>query len=79
MMTHEETPKTPLHIDPLAAGMKVSEFVKRFPFAKATIYRWASEKRIKTVRFGRSVFIPMTEVERILDEGLRAPSNTDAA
>ena len=34
--------------------------------SKPAIYKWAHEGRIKAVRIGRTVRIPATEVERLL-------------
>ena len=81
MMTEEKTTLSQkLSISPLSQGMKVSEFCRRFPIAKETAYRWAREGRIKTLRFGRTVFIPLDEVERIMTEGVSQDApNTDAA
>ena len=69
MMTPEENP----YINETLAGIKVSEFVKRIPVAKATVYRMAKDGRIKTVRFGRTVLVPMDEVRRLLSEGTIKP------
>ncbi len=37
--------------------------------SKPAIYKWAQEGRIEVVRIGRTVRIPVAEVDRLLSEG----------
>jgi hypothetical protein len=39
-----------------------------------TFYRAAKAGRIKTIRFGKRLFVPAAEIERISREGLTRPS-----
>jgi excisionase family DNA binding protein len=40
--------------------------------SKPAVYKWAQEGRIEVVRIGRTVRIPVAEVDRLLSEG-RSP------
>jgi len=45
------------------------EFAHRLSISRWTIYAWVAEGRIKSVKLGRLVRIPESEVERIVQEG----------
>jgi excisionase family DNA binding protein len=54
-------------LEPLAMGVK--ELAKRSSVHEQTVYRYIAEGRIKAVKWGDRVLVPITEVERILREG----------
>ena len=47
------------------------EFANRLSISRWTVYAWISEGRIKSVKIGRLVRIPESEVERIVEEGVQ--------
>ncbi len=47
------------------------EFADRLSISRWTVYAWISEGRIKSVKISRLVRIPESEVERIVQEGVR--------
>jgi excisionase family DNA binding protein len=61
------TPPLEPSLEPLA--MSVPELAKRTTVHEQTVYRWIAEGRIKAVKWGGRVLIPVGEVRRILNEG----------
>ncbi|MDA2924121.1 helix-turn-helix domain-containing protein [Acidobacteria bacterium AH-259-L09] len=57
MNTFQETYLTP------------QQFAKRLSISRWTVYAWLSEGRIESVKIGRLVRIPETELQRIISEG----------
>ena len=47
------------------------QFADRLSISRWTTYAWIAEGRIKSVKLGRLVRIPESEVERIVQEGLQ--------
>ena len=47
------------------------KFAKRLSISRWTAYAWISEGRIQSVKIGRLVRIPESEVERIVQEGFQ--------
>ncbi len=47
------------------------QFADRLSISRWTVYAWISEGKIKSVKIGRLVRIPESEVERIVQEGLQ--------
>jgi excisionase family DNA binding protein len=47
------------------------QFADRLVISRWTTYSWISEGKIKSVKIGRLVRIPESEVERIVQEGLQ--------
>ena len=47
------------------------EFAQRLSISRWTAYAWISEGRIQSVKIGRLVRIPESEVERIVQEGIQ--------
>ncbi len=45
------------------------QFADRLSISRWTVYAWLQEGRIKSVKIGRLVRIPESEVERIVQEG----------
>jgi len=58
-----ETPKKRL--------LSVPEFAAELGPTPACIRRWLLERRIASVKLGRLVRIPASELERIIEEGFR--------
>lgn len=51
----------------LAPGYKPQEFCKMIKISKMTLWNWEKTGKIKLSRVGRTVRIPHTEAERILE------------
>jgi excisionase family DNA binding protein len=49
--------------------LTITEFATALRLKPSCIRRWIGERRIETVRVGRLVRIPSTEIERIICEG----------
>jgi len=47
------------------------QFADRLSISRWTVYAWLQEGRIKSVKIGRLVRIPESEVERIIQEGVQ--------
>lgn len=47
------------------------QFADRLSISRWTVYAWIAEGRIKSVKLGRLVRIPDSEVSRIVQEGSR--------
>lgn len=50
--------------------MTVKEFCEALGISPATFWKYHVSGKIKAIRIGRRVLIPMPEVNRILTEGL---------
>ncbi len=50
--------------------MTVKEFCEALGVSPATFWKYHTSGKIKVIRIGRRVLIPMPEVNRILTEGL---------
>ena len=51
--------------------LKVDEAAEALKVTPACIRRWILEAKITTVKIGRLVRIPSSEVDRLVEEGLR--------
>ncbi len=47
------------------------QFADRLSISRWTVYAWIAEGRVKSVKLGRLVRIPESEVERIVQEGIQ--------
>ena len=47
------------------------QFADRLSISRWTVYAWIAEGRIKSVKLGRLVRIPDSEVSRIVQEGVQ--------
>ena len=47
------------------------QFADRLSISRWTVYAWIAEGRIKSVKLGRLVRIPDSEVSRIVQEGFQ--------
>ena len=54
---------------PAAKLLKVPEAAEMLALSQKTIWQWIGERRIGVVRLGRSVRVPLTEIERLMEEG----------
>ncbi len=50
---------------------KIREASELLRVTTKTVYRWTVEGRIRTVRMGRAVRVPASEIDRIIREGLK--------
>jgi len=55
--------------------LTVPEFAARLKVTVACIRRWIIENRVATVRLGRLIRIPATEVDRFVEDGFRPARN----
>ncbi len=53
----------------MAKLLKVPEAAEMLALSQKTVWQWIGERRIGVVRLGRSVRIPVSEIERLLEEG----------
>jgi excisionase family DNA binding protein len=53
------------------ALLSVPQFADALGVTTACIRRWILERKIATVKLGRLVRVPATEVERLINSGLR--------
>jgi hypothetical protein len=53
--------------EPLA--LRVGDFCARIGICKSSFWKFQAAGKIRTVRLGRRVVVPNTEVQRILREG----------
>jgi len=56
--------------------LTVQAFAKTLNVTPACIRRWIEERKITTVKLGRLVRIPLSEVRRIVEQGLRPAKGT---
>lgn len=54
---------------PPAKLLKVPEAAELLALSQKTVWQWIAERRIGVVRLGRSVRIPHSEIERLVEEG----------
>jgi excisionase family DNA binding protein len=54
-----------------SALLSVQEFADALNITVACARRWILERKITTVKLGRLIRVPVTEVERLVDSGLR--------
>ena len=54
-----------------AALLTVPQAAERLNVTRACIRRWILERKIATVKLGRLIRIPASEVERLVNSGLR--------
>lgn len=58
-------------MNPRPVLLSVAEFSETLNITVACTRRWILERRIATVKLGRLVRIPHTELERLINAGLR--------
>ncbi len=51
-------------------ALQVKDFCARIGISPATFWKYAKAEKIRTIRIGGRVLVPMTEVNRILSEGI---------
>lgn len=61
----------PIAIDDLKA-LSIAETAERFGVARDTFYRWCRAGRVRTIRLGDRIVVPIAELRRILESGLDA-------
>lgn len=49
--------------------LKVPEAAEMLTLSPKTMWQWVGERRIAVVRLGRAVRIPLSEIERLMEEG----------
>jgi excisionase family DNA binding protein len=55
----------------LSVLLSIQEFADALHITVACARRWVLERRVTTVKLGRLIRIPATEVQRLIDSGLR--------
>lgn len=53
----------------MAKLLKVPEAAGMLALSQKTVWQWIGERRIEVVRLGRAVRVPLSEVERLIEEG----------
>ena len=51
--------------------LSVPQVAERLGVTRACIRRWILERKITTVKLGRLIRVPASEIERLIDRGLR--------
>ena len=51
--------------------LRVNEFAELLDVTPACVRRWLLERKIASTRIGRLVRIPASEIERLVESGLR--------
>jgi excisionase family DNA binding protein len=54
---------------PVQKLLKVPEAAGMLALSQKTIWQWIGNRRIGVVRLGRAVRVPLSEIERLLEEG----------
>lgn len=54
---------------PIGKLVKVPEAAEILALSQKTVWQWIGERRIGVVRLGRAVRVPVSEIERLLEEG----------
>lgn len=49
--------------------LKVPEAAGMLALSPKTVWQWIGERRIEVVRLGRAVRVPLSEIERLVEEG----------
>ncbi len=49
--------------------VKVPEAAELLALSQKTLWQWVGARRIGVVRLGRAVRIPMSEIDRLVEEG----------
>lgn len=49
--------------------LKVPEAAEMLALSQKTVWQWIGERRIGVVRLGRAVRVPLSEIERLMEEG----------
>jgi excisionase family DNA binding protein len=49
--------------------LKVPEAAELLALSQKTVWQWIGERRIGVVRLGRAVRVPVSEIERLMEEG----------
>jgi excisionase family DNA binding protein len=49
--------------------LKIPEAAERLALSQKCLRDWIAERRISSVRLGRAVRIPVSEIDRLLEEG----------
>jgi excisionase family DNA binding protein len=49
--------------------LKVPEVAEELALSEKTVWQWIGERRIGVVRLGRAVRVPVSEIERLMEEG----------
>ena len=54
---------------PPARLLKVPEAAEMLALSQKTIWQWIGERRIEVIHLGRAVRVPISEIERLIEEG----------
>jgi excisionase family DNA binding protein len=49
--------------------LKVPEAAAMLSLSQKTVWQWIGERRIGVIRLGRAVRVPISEVDRLIEEG----------
>jgi len=54
---------------PAAKLLKVPEAAAMLSLSQKTVWQWIGERRIGVIRLGRAVRVPISEIDRLIEEG----------
>ena len=63
----EKALKKPIQPPSLQSGLRVGDFAEIMGVTKMTVWTWEKEGRIQLSRIGRTVRVPRSEAERIIN------------
>lgn len=49
--------------------LRIKAFAKKMDMSEKTLRRWCAEGRIEHIRFNRSIRIPLSELNRLVEQG----------
>jgi excisionase family DNA binding protein len=49
--------------------LKVPEAASMLSLSQKTVWQWIGDRRIGVVRLGRAVRVPISEIDRLMEEG----------
>jgi excisionase family DNA binding protein len=54
---------------PVGKLLKVPEAAAMLSLSQKTVWQWIGERRIGVIRLGRAVRVPISEIDRLIEEG----------
>jgi len=59
--------------------LTINQAAERLNVSVYTIRAWVGQRRVDSVRLGRSVRVPATEIDRLVESGLTPARRTETA
>jgi excisionase family DNA binding protein len=54
---------------PVGKLLKVPEAAAMLSLSQKTLWQWIGDRRIGVIRLGRAVRVPISEIDRLMEEG----------